>query len=168
MSKEKKKDQGLQEYLYYDNPFSQYARITNDLMRSEAFRKLPPGLRLFYIVLVVHSFSEEQTTCLFQTLKDYHKMTGKEISDFDLSVEAGTYRRGNWGSKYFVFPEKHANMYGYSKQLSSNNLKALRERGFIDVFCFDKGHFKKGEDGKYTHDFDRTPTVYQFVDTWKR
>lgn len=169
MSKGKKESQGLQSYLYYQNPFSTYARITNDLLKSEPFKQLPKGLQKFYLVLVVHSFSEEQLTCLHETLKEYHRRTGNEVSDFDISVETGTYQRlKNFGSRYFVFPEKHAKEYGYSKQLSSNNLKALIEKGFIDIFCFDKGHYRKGVDGNYTHDFDRTPTVYQFVDKWKR
>lgn len=169
MGRKKKETQKLQSYLYFHNPLSNYARITNDLIKAEPFLRLPKGLQKFYLVLVIHSFSEEQLTCLFKTLSEYHARTGKEVTDFDLSVETGTYQRlKNFGSKYFVFPEKHAKEYGYSKQSSSNNLKALREKGFIDTYCFDKGHYKQGKDGKYTHDFDRTPTVYQFVDKWKR
>ena len=169
MSKKKKETQNLQGYLYYKNPLSTYARVTNDLIKSKPFQDLPISLQKFYLVLIIHSFTEEQTKCLFKTLKDYHDMTGNEVSDFDLSVEVGTYRRSkNYGSKFFVFPQKHAEQYGYSSQYSSKCLAALCKHGFIKKYCFDKGHYKVGQDGAYTQDFFRLPTVYKFIDTWKR
>ena len=169
MSKKKKETQNLQSYLYYKNPLSNYARVTNDLIKSKPFQDLPISLQKFYIVLCIHAFTEEQTTCLYNTLKDYHDMTGNEVTDFDLSVESGSYQRlKNFGSKLFVFPEKQAREYGYSSQYASKCLAALCKRGFIKKYCFDKGHYKVGADGSYTQDFYKLPTVYKFIDTWKR
>lgn len=169
MGRSKKESQGLQNYLYYHNALSTYARVTNDLIKSKPFRALSIGLKMFYIVLIIHSFTEEQCTCLFKTLKDYHEKENKPVSDFDLTVEVGTYQRmKNYGCKYFVFPEKQAKEYGYSSQYASKCLKQLCEKGFIKKYCYDKGHYKTLEDGKITQDFYRLPTVYMFCNTWKR
>lgn len=161
MSKSKRTK--LDSWLYcnteYENAF---AMVTADLLESDAYKSLSHAAQAFYIVLVTHKKTGLQRKTLFNTLKDYHNLTGEPIDDFDISCEAGTYAKLKKDSPYFVIPEKQLKAYGYSSQYASKLKKELIAKGFIKIYAFDKGT------GGYSHAFSKKPTVYKFIDEWKK
>ncbi len=159
MSKKSKIDSWLYCNSEYENAFSM---VTADLLESTKYKSLSHAAQAFYIVLVTHKKTTIQRTTLFKTLQDYHKLTGQEIDDYDISVKSGSYQRLKKDSPYFVIPEKQLKAYGYSSQYASKLKKELIEKGFIKVFAFDKGT------GGYCHAFSKKPTIYKFVNDWKR
>jgi hypothetical protein len=161
MSKKKK---AIPSYLYYKDAFSNFSRITSDLLQSEPFQNLSHAARAFYIVLVTHKNTALQRECLFNSLKDYHKLTGNEVTDFDLSVEAGTYSRQKYDSPYFVIPEKQLKEYGYSSQYANKLKKELINNGFIEIFA----NAKSINNDSYCRCSSKRVTIYKFVNYWKR
>lgn len=157
----------LKKWQYYDDPFSNYAMISNNLLKSDLFRGLTNAQRLMYLVLVTHATTSECVSCLYETLKAYHKKTGKDIPEIELQELTGTRaRKKQFGSPYFVFPEKHMKQYGYTASQARKLINALIDKGFIEKYCNDKAHCLNTENG--LADFSQMPTVYRFTDKWKK
>lgn len=157
----------LKNWQYYADSFSNYAMISNDLLKADPFRELTNAERLMYLVLVTHSASSDCVTCLYWTLRAYHEKTGKVIPEIDLQEQVGTRaRKKQFGSPFFVFPEKHMKQYGYTASQARKLIKALIEKGFIEKYCNDKAHCLSTENG--LADFSQMPTVYRFSEKWKK
>ena len=161
MSKKKKQ---LPSYVYHDDAFSNFSMVTSNLLQSAPFQNLSHAARAFYIVLVTHKNTALQRECLYNALKDYHKLTGKDVSDFDLAIEAGTHCKQKYDSPLVVIPEKQLKEYGYTAQYANKLKKELIEKGFIEIFANGKSISKES----YCSCSSKRPTIYKFVNTWKR
>lgn len=151
------------EWLYCNpNCEEAFSMVTSDLLESEQFQSLGHAARMFYIMLATHKRTSIQKRCLYETLKQYHKLQGDNLSDEDIMHEAGTAKRQRYNSPYFVIPEAHLKYYGYRASYASKLKKELIDKGFIEEVFFSK------YSGGYSHYNSKTPTIYKFVNRWKR
>ena len=117
--------------------------ITGDLFRSKSFQELSETAQIFYISCVVHKQEQDQKQLLYKALCYY---LGEEVI---------------YQNNYFVFPKGHLKAYGYSPQLSNKYKKELIQAGFIKLSFQDKAHMVNDH-------WVRMPSVYEFIDKWKR
>lgn len=151
------------DWLYCnENCEESFSMVTADLLESPQFQDLSHAARMFYITIATHKRTSIQKACLYRTLKEYHKRQGDNVSDEDIKHEVGTAKRQKKQSPLFVIPEKHLKYYGYSSSYASKLKNELIENGFIEVFFFSK--YKGG----YSYYNSKTPTIYKFVNKWKR
>lgn len=155
----RRKESEIPSYLYETDAWSKFGIITSDLLLSKPFQDLSSAARQFYIVLAVNKATEQQRTCLYNTLKDYYKRMGEDKADIDIAYEAGTTKKSYKKSKCFCFPQVQADDYGYSAARRSQLLRELENAGFIKVKC----NKKSREQARL-----RYPTVYEFIDVWKQ
>lgn len=129
-----------------------------ELFEEPAFQGLSHAARNFYILLNVHKQTEIQRGCLLQALKDYNQIFDLHMTDVDLLDEATPNKRTKYTHGYFVMPQKHLAMYGYSAQYANKLKKELIDAGFIRTVY--------GGKGKHSA-WSENVTVYQFSDDWK-
>lgn len=148
----------------YCNPDCEeaFSMVTSDLLESVQFQSLTHAARAFYIVLATHKRTDIQRKALFCALEEYHTRKGDNYTKQDICYEAGTAIRQKKLSPYFVIPEKQLKRYGYSSSYASKLKNELIKKGFIEIVFF-----SKNKDG-YSHYNSKTPTIYKFVNKWKR
>ena len=149
---------GIPKWLYDQEVSGKFLMLPPELYEEPAFQKLSHAARNFYILLNLHKQTEIQRGCLLQALKDYNQIFDLKLTDGDLLDEATPNKRTKRTHGYFVMPQKHLKMYGYSAQYANKLKKELIEAGFIRVAY--------GGKGKYSS-WSENVTVYQFTDTWK-
>ena len=76
-----KKKKEIPSYLYDDDPFCNFAMVTSDIFASKQFQELSNAARIFYLVCATHKQTIEQSTCLFNALKEYYTLFGEEKTD---------------------------------------------------------------------------------------
>lgn len=157
----------LKSWQYFDNPFSSYSMISDNLLKSKQFQSLTNAEKNMLFIIIVHANTSECVTCLYNTLGDYEEKNNIDIPDIDLSDKVGTRaRKKQFGSPYFVIPKRQLEQYGIKPPQATRYISALIERGFITKYAYDKGHYLQTSDSH--SDFNRLPTVYRFSDKWKK
>lgn len=155
-------------YLYDDDAFCNFAMVTSDLFASKQFQELSHAARAFYLVCATHKQTPEQSTCLYNSLKEYYQLLGEEKTDYDLRLMAGQEKRAKVKSTYFVIPQSQLEQYGYKASYASKLKRELIEKGFIKVFANEKKH---STSDRYTQgsnrDFSKQVTIYEFINDWK-
>ncbi len=161
-----KKKKEIPSYLYDDDPFCNFAMVTSNLLASKQFTELSKAARAFYLTCAVHKQTLEQSTCLFNALKEYYTLFGEEKTDYDLRLMAGQEKKAKIKSPYFVIPQSQLEQYGYTKQYATKLKKELIDKKFIKVFANEKKHSTHNTQGG-NRDFSRRVTIYQFINDWK-
>lgn len=138
----------LPEWSYEDNPFSRFARVTDDLIKSKKFRALGKSVQMFYIACMTHAKTEKAQECLYNALKERHELLGNPLSEFDLNRMVHDEQ-----GLMFVFPKKHYEEYGYSPAYAAKNFKSLVDNGFLEVV-------QHGKQNKKVN-------IYKFSKKWK-
>ena len=156
-SKKDDKRNNLTSWQYHNDPDSIWAKVSIDLLLSDQFQDLSMAARSFYLTLVVHKNSFDQSQCLFNALKEHFKLIGKSITDEELKHLCGDYSKSRKYSDLFVMPAVQIERYGYSLSYITKLKKELEDKGFIKVFANEK---KRGK-------VDKVVTIYQFVNDWK-
>lgn len=98
------KKKTLPSYLYDDDAFCNFAMITSNLLASKQFQELSLAARAFYLTCVTHKQTLEQSSCLYNALKEYYTLIGEEKTEYDLKLMAGQEKRAKIKSTYFVIP----------------------------------------------------------------
>lgn len=155
-------------YLYCDDAFCGFAMVTSNLFCSNQFQELTHAARAFYLVCAAHKQTPEQSTCLYNALKEYYTLLGEEKTEYDLRVMAGQEKRAKIKSTYFVMPQSHLEQYGYKASYANKLKNELIEKKFIKVFANKKKHSTSGRYTQGTNrDFSKQITIYQFISDWK-
>ena len=151
-------------WLYcHENCEEAFSMVTSDLLESEQFQGLSQAARIFYIVLATHKRTTIQKQCLYMSLTKYHKLQGDNWTKEEIKLESGQgIKKGKPIPPYFVIPEKHLKEYGYKSSYATKLKNELIQKGFIETFAFEKG-----KDG-YSNYNCKTPTIYKFVNKWKK
>ena len=135
-----KKKKEIPSYLYDDDPFCNFAMVTSDIFASKQFQELSNAARIFYLVCATHKQTIEQSTCLFNALKEYYTLFGEEKTDYDLRLMAGQEKKAKIKSPYFVIPQSQLEQYGYTASYATKLKKELIDKKFIKVFANGKKH----------------------------
>lgn len=162
-----KKKKEVPDYLYANDPFSNFAMVTSNLFTSWQFQELTHAAKNFYLICCVHKQTAEQAQCLYKALEEYYLSIGEEKSGFDLSLEAGTQPRAKKKSTKFVIPQSHLLQYGFKPTYATKLKNELIEKGFIKVFANEKKHAGRGVQGA-NRDFSKRVTIYEFTNDWKK
>lgn len=165
MGRRKNKSE-IPSYLYNDDPFCNFAMITSNLLASEQFQKLSYAARAFYLMCAIHKQTPEQSTCLFNALKEYYTLIGEEKTDYDIRLDAGQQGNARVKSSYFVIPQKQLKQYGFSTTYATKLKDELIDKKFIKAFANDKKHGANNAQGS-NRDFSNRMTIYQFINDWK-
>lgn len=161
-----KKKKEIPSYLYDDDPFCNFAMVTSDIFASKQFQELSNAARIFYLVCATHKQTIEQSTCLFNALKEYYTLLGEEKTDYDLRLMAGQEKKAKIKSPYFVIPQSQLEQYGYTASYATKLKKELIDKKFIKIFANEKKHSIHNIQGG-NRDFSRRVTIYQFISDWK-
>lgn len=145
----KSKKRTAPEWAYEDNPFSTFGMIYTDLLKSKQYQSLSCATKLFFIVCIAHSRTQEGQECLYNALKERYTKLGIKKSEFDLNKEVHDEEY-----KKFVFPKKHYEKYGYSKAYVCKCFAELKKQGFIKVVQCGKAAIRVN--------------IYEFSTEWKR
>lgn len=118
-----------------------FSPIFNSLLKSEAFRNLHTSAQI--VLIFCHNQATDRTAnkCLYA-----HTKTHPYVNPNGTKAELQTY------GEYFVFPAKHADLYGMQRQNVKRALDELEAAGFIEVF----------EDNQHRH----LVNVYKFSPEW--
>ena len=155
--KQDDKSNNLTYWQYHNDPNSIWAKVSTDLLLSEQFQDLSLATRSFYMTLIVHKNSYDQSQCLFNALKSHFELIGKPITDEELKYLCGDYSKSRRFSNLFVMPATQIERYGYSLSYITKLKKELEDKGFIKVYANEK---KRGK-------IDTAVTIYQFTNNWK-
>ena len=138
---------------------NRFLMLPPELLESKAFQELSIAARLLYITICTHKQAEIQRACLKNALEDYNRIFDLGMSAGEIYDEATPNKRTKYSKGYFVFPNKHAEAYGFKKNYCTKLMKELIQKGFIKVAY--------GGKGKYGG-WNTNVTVYQFSNEWKK
>lgn len=120
------KKKGIPPWTYEDNPFSRYGIICTDMLKSPQFQALSNPAKILYFTMTAHARDEKAIECLYKTISDLDALLGLNTPqiDIDRAVYQSEY-------KYFVFPKKQYERYGYDKRTVNKYKDELLQAGFI-------------------------------------
>ena len=143
-----RKRNGAPDWAYYKHPFSKFGMIYADMLKSKPYRELSCSARQFLTVCIAHSSTEIAKECLYNALDERYRSIGKPKEKIDLNAEVY-----NNDKMLFIFPKKHYEEYGYTKQYVQKCFKELNEKGFIKTVQIGNVH---------------RVSIYQFSAEWKK
>lgn len=125
-----------------------FKAIYSSLVLSSEFQKLPHAIQHFYFILRAHTPSELCQQNLWRYKTELMKLYGLK-NEYELIEHLDFPPK----ELCFVFPGKHAEVYGYGKTVSCKYLNHLTATGFIEkVICGKK---------------QRKQNLYAFSDKWR-
>ena len=152
------RDTKIHKWLCPGGVSGRFLMLPPELYQSEAWQRLTPAARDFYIFLNVYRETEQQRAALFETLTAYNRVLDLGLSDFDINEEARPGKHTKYNQGYFVCPIKHLEEYGYKKDTVKGLKKQLIDNGFMKVKYSGIGRVQG---------FQNNITVYQFISTWQ-
>ena len=135
-----------------------FLMLPPELYQSEAWQRLTPAARDFYIFLNVYRETEQQRAALFETLTAYNRVLDLGLSDFDINEESRPGKHTKYNQGLFVCPKKHLEEYGYKKNTVKGLKKQLIDSGFIKRVYAGIGR---------AQGFQNHVPVSQFVSAWQ-
>lgn len=116
---------GLPEWLVI-NRKSSYAPLPADLLQSKQFQELSRPAANLYLVLLAHARTRENCECLYNAIRECDAFLGLHTPNTDImdAIYASDFR-------FFTFPAKHAEKYGFSPALAWKYRQELLSKGFI-------------------------------------
>lgn len=138
---------------------NRFLMLPPELFESKAFQELSIAARLLYITICTHKQAEIQRVCLKKSLEEYNHIYELGMSEGEIYDEATPNKRTKYTNNYFVFPNKHAEAYGFKKNYCTKLMKELIQKGFIKVAYGGKGRY---------NGWNANVTVYQFSNEWKK
>lgn len=133
-----------------DNPYSKWARLYVDILKSSAFQALSKPAQMFYFVCLANMHDDKARASLKNHIMETHESIEAAGRLYNLDIDK--YLDSKNG--YFIMPAKHLKQYGYTR---GNGWKLMNE-------LIDAGFVEKVEANKHR----KKENVYRFSTAWKR
>ncbi len=114
-------------WSYEDNPFSRFGIICTDMLKSPQFQSLSNPAKLLYLTMTAHARDEKAIECLHNAIMELDALLG--LSTPKVDIDRIVYQSD---FKYFVFPLKQYEKYGFDRKTVNKYKDELLRSGFIE------------------------------------